>query len=251
MTDLSKVIKELEALGIHDIKEVVYNPSYEQLFEEETKPGLDGFEKGTVTTTGAVAVDTGIFTGRSPKDKYIVLDDTTKDTVWWNSDAAKNDNKPMTQETWASLKGIVTKQLSGKRLFVVDGFCGASEQDRIAVRIVTEVAWQAHFVKNMFIRPTEAELKDFKPGFVVMNGSKCTNPNWKEQGLNSENFVAFNLTERVQLIGGTWYGGEMKKGMFSMMNYFLPLKGVGAMHCSANVGKDGDGGCILRLVRYR
>ena len=183
MTDLSKVIKELEALGIHDVKEVVYNPSYEQLFEEETKPGLDGFEKGTVTTTGAVAVDTGIFTGRSPKDKYIVLDDTTKDTVWWTSDAAKNDNKPMTQETWASLKGIVTKQLSGKRLFVVDGFCGASEQDRIAVRIVTEVAWQAHFVKNMFIRPTEAELKDFKPGFVVMNGSKCTNPNWKEQGL--------------------------------------------------------------------
>ena len=239
MTDLSKVIKELEALGIHDVKEVVYNPSYEQLFEEETKPGLEGFEKGTLTTTGAVAVDTGIFTGRSPKDKYIVLDDTTKDTVWWNSDAAKNDNKPMTQETWASLKGLVTKQLSGKRLFVVDGFCGASEQDRIAVRIVTEVAWQAHFVKNMFIRPTEAELKDFKPGFVVMNGSKCTNPNWKEQGLNSENFVAFNLTERVQLIGGTWYGGEMKKGMFSMMNYFLPLKGIASMHCSANTDLNG------------
>ena len=239
MTNLSKVIKELEALGIHDIKEVVYNPSYEQLFEEETKPGLEGFEKGTLTTTGAVAVDTGIFTGRSPKDKYIVLDNTTKDTVWWNSDAAKNDNKPMTQETWASLKGLVTKQLSGKRLFVVDGFCGASEQDRIAVRIVTEVAWQAHFVKNMFIRPTEAELKDFKPGFVVMNGSKCTNPNWKEQGLNSENFVAFNLTERVQLIGGTWYGGEMKKGMFSMMNYFLPLRGIASMHCSANTDLDG------------
>ena len=240
MTDVKNVIKELEAVGIHDVKEVVYNPSYEQLFEEETKPGLEGFEKGTLTTTGAVAVDTGIFTGRSPKDKYIVLDDTTKDTVWWTSDVAKNDNKPMTQETWSSLKGLVTKQLSGKRLFVVDGFCGASEKDRIAVRIVTEVAWQAHFVKNMFIRPTEEQLKTFKPDFVVMNGSKCTNPNWKEQGLNSENFVAFNLTERVQLIGGTWYGGEMKKGMFSMMNYFLPLKGVGAMHCSANVGKDGD-----------
>ena len=240
MTDVKNVIKELEAVGIHDVKEVVYNPSYEQLFEEETKPGLEGFEKGTLTTTGAVAVDTGIFTGRSPKDKYIVLDDTTKDTVWWTSDVAKNDNKPMTQETWSSLKGLVTKQLSGKRLFVVDGFCGASEQDRIAVRIVTEVAWQAHFVKNMFIRPTEEQLKTFKPDFVVMNGSKCTNPNWKEQGLNSENFVAFNLTERIQLIGGTWYGGEMKKGMFSMMNYFLPLKGVGAMHCSANVGKDGD-----------
>ena len=240
MTDVKNVIKELEAVGIRNVQEVVYNPSYEQLFEEETKPGLEGFEKGTLTTTGAVAVDTGIFTGRSPKDKYIVLDDTTKDTVWWTSDVAKNDNKPMTQETWSSLKGLVTKQLSGKRLFVVDGFCGASEKDRIAVRIVTEVAWQAHFVKNMFIRPTEEQLKTFKPDFVVMNGSKCTNPNWKEQGLNSENFVAFNLTERIQLIGGTWYGGEMKKGMFSMMNYFLPLKGVGAMHCSANVGKDGD-----------
>ena len=239
MTDVKNVIKELEAVGIRDVKEVVYNPSYEQLFEEETKPGLEGFEKGTLTTTGAVAVDTGIFTGRSPKDKYIVLDDTTKDTVWWTSDVAKNDNKPMTQETWSSLKGLVTKQLSGKRLFVVDGFCGASEKDRIAVRIVTEVAWQAHFVKNMFIRPTEEQLKTFKPDFVVMNGSKCTNPNWKEQGLNSENFVAFNLTERIQLIGGTWYGGEMKKGMFSMMNYFLPLRGIASMHCSANTDLNG------------
>ncbi len=245
MTDIKNVIKELEAIGIHDVKEVVYNPSYEQLFEEETKPGLEGFEKGTLTTTGAVAVDTGIFTGRSPKDKYIVLDDTTKDTVWWTSDVAKNDNKPMTQETWSSLKGLVTKQLSGKRLFVVDGFCGASEQDRIAVRIVTEVAWQAHFVKNMFIRPTEEQLKTFKPDFVVMNGSKCTNPNWKEQGLNSENFVAFNLTERIQLIGGTWYGGEMKKGMFSMMNYFLPLKGIASMHCSANTDMNGENTAIF------
>ena len=214
MTDLNKVVKELEALGIYDVKEVVYNPSYEQLFEEETNPGLEGFEKGTLTTTGAVAVDTGIFTGRSPKDKYIVLDEKTKDTVWWTSEAAKNDNKPMNQATWQSLKDLVTNQLSRKRLFVVDGFCGASEHDRIAVRIVTEVAWQAHFVKNMFIRPTEEQLKNFEPDFVVMNGSKVTNPNWKEQGLNSENFVAFNLTERIQLIGGTWYGGEMKKGMF-------------------------------------
>ena len=245
MTDVKNVIKELEAVGIHDVKEVVYNPSYEQLFEEETKPGLEGFEKGTLTTTGAVAVDTGIFTGRSPKDKYIVLDDTTKDTVWWTSDVAKNDNKPMTQETWSSLKGLVTKQLSGKRLFVVDGFCGASEQDRIAVRIVTEVAWQAHFVKNMFIRPTEEQLKTFKPDFVVMNGSKCTNPNWKEQGLNSENFVAFNLTERIQLIGGTWYGGEMKKGMFSIMNYMNPLRGIASMHCSANTDMEGTSSAIF------
>ncbi|WP_040976791.1 phosphoenolpyruvate carboxykinase (ATP) [Necropsobacter massiliensis] len=240
MTDVNKVISELGELGIYDVKNVVYNPSYEQLFEEETKPGLQGFEKGTVTKSGAVAVDTGIFTGRSPKDKYIVLDEKTKDTVWWTSEAAKNDNKPMNQSTWQSLKELVTKQLSGKRLFVVDAFCGANPDTRLAVRIVTEVAWQAHFVTNMFIRPSAAELQGFKPDFVVMNGSKVTNPNWKEQGLNSENFVAFNISEGVQLIGGTWYGGEMKKGMFSMMNYFLPLRGVAAMHCSANVGSAGD-----------
>ncbi len=240
MSDVASVVKELAVLGIHDVKEVVYNPSYEFLFEEETKESLQGYEKGTLTTTGAVAVDTGIFTGRSPKDKYIVLDDKTKDTVWWTSDKAKNDNKPMTQETWGSLKKLVANQLSGKRLFVIDAFCGTNPDTRLAVRIVTEVAWQAHFVKNMFIRPSEEELKGFKPDFVVLNGSKTTNPNWKEQGLNSENFVAFNLTEGVQLIGGSWYGGEMKKGMFSMMNYFLPLKGVASMHCSANVGEDGD-----------
>ena len=240
MTDVNKVIQQLGDIGIYDVKEVVYNPSYERLFEEETKPGLEGYEKGIVTNQGAVAVDTGIFTGRSPKDKYIVLDKKTENTVWWTSDKVKNDNKPMNQETWQSLKGLVTKQLSGKRLFVVDAFCGANEDTRLAVRIVTEVAWQAHFVTNMFIRPTAEELANFKPDFVVMNGSKVTNPNWKEQGLNSENFVAFNITEGIQLIGGTWYGGEMKKGMFSMMNYFLPLKGIASMHCSANVGEKGD-----------
>ena len=232
--------QELAQLGITQVKEIVRNPSYEQLFEEEMAPNLEGYEKGVLTDTGAVAVDTGIFTGRSPKDKYIVYDDSSKEHVWWTSDAAKNDNKPMTPETWKSLKELVTGELSGKRLFVIDAFCGASEHHRLAVRIITEVAWQAHFVKNMFIRPTEEELKTFKPDFVVLNGSKVTNPNWKEQGLNSENFVAFNLTEHVQLIGGTWYGGEMKKGMFSMMNYLLPLKGVASMHCSANVGEDGD-----------
>ena len=232
--------QELAQLGITQVKEIVRNPSYEQLFEEEMAPNLEGYEKGVLTDTGAVAVDTGIFTGRSPKDKYIVYDDSSKEHVWWTSDAAKNDNKPMTPETWKSLKELVTGELSGKRLFVIDAFCGASEHHRLAVRIITEVAWQAHFVKNMFIRPTEEELKTFKPDFVVLNGSKVTNPNWKEQGLNSENFVAFNLTEHIQLIGGTWYGGEMKKGMFSMMNYLLPLKGVASMHCSANVGKDGD-----------
>ena len=237
---LNPIEQELAQLGITQVKEIVRNPSYEQLFEEEMAPNLEGYEKGVLTDTGAVAVDTGIFTGRSPKDKYIVYDDSSKEHVWWTSDAAKNDNKPMTPETWKSLKELVTSELSGKRLFVIDAFCGASEHHRLAVRIITEVAWQAHFVKNMFIRPTEEELKTFKPDFVVLNGSKVTNPNWKEQGLNSENFVAFNLTEHVQLIGGTWYGGEMKKGMFSMMNYLLPLKGVASMHCSANVGEDGD-----------
>ncbi|RUO26770.1 phosphoenolpyruvate carboxykinase (ATP) [Aliidiomarina minuta] len=234
MTDL-----DLSQYGITDATEIVHNPSYDKLFEEETRIDLQGYEKGTVTDTGAVAVDTGIFTGRSPKDKYIVRDDTTRDTVWW-SDQGKNDNKPIEQDTWNSLKGLVTQQLSGKRLFVVDTYCGANADTRLAVRFITEVAWQAHFVKNMFIRPTAEELQTFEPDFIVMNGAKCTNPNWKEQGLNSENFVAFNLTERVQLIGGTWYGGEMKKGMFSMMNYFLPLRGIASMHCSANVGEKGD-----------
>lgn len=237
---LNRVEQELAQLGITNAKEIVYNPSYEQLFEEEMKPELEGYEKARLTTTGAVAVDTGIFTGRSPKDKYIVLDETSRENVWWTSDAVKNDNKPMSQTTWQSLKELVTGQLSNKRLFVIDAFCGANPDSRLAVRIITEVAWQAHFVKNMFIRPSEAELATFKPDFVVMNGSKVTNPNWKEQGLNSENFVAFNLTEAIQLIGGTWYGGEMKKGMFSMMNYLLPLKGIASMHCSANVGEQGD-----------
>lgn len=237
---LSRIEQELAQLGITNVKEIVRNPSYEQLFEEEMKPELEGFEKGCLTTSGAVAVDTGIFTGRSPKDKYIVYDETSKDNVWWTSDAVKNDNKPMNQATWQSLKELVTHQLSNKRLFVVDAFCGANKDSRVAVRIVTEVAWQAHFVKNMFVRPSEEELLNFVPDFVVMNGSKVTNPNWKEQGLNSENFVAFNLTEKIQLIGGTWYGGEMKKGLFSLMNYWLPLKGIASMHCSANVGAEGD-----------
>ncbi|EKE81514.1 phosphoenolpyruvate carboxykinase (ATP) [Idiomarina xiamenensis] len=234
MTDL-----DLSQYGITDVTEIVHNPSYEQLFEEETRTDLHGYEKGTVTDLGAVAVDTGIFTGRSPKDKYIVRDETTADTVWW-SDQGKNDNKAIDQATWTSLKGLVAEQLSHKRLFVVDTYCGANEDTRLAVRFITEVAWQAHFVKNMFIRPSSDELAQFEPDFVVMNGAKCINPDWQAQGLNSENFVAFNLTEKVQLIGGTWYGGEMKKGMFSMMNYFLPLQGIASMHCSANVGEAGD-----------
>ncbi|NUY57072.1 phosphoenolpyruvate carboxykinase (ATP) [Salinivibrio sp. MA351] len=230
---------DLSRYGLENVKEVIRNPSYEQLFEEETKPGLEGYEKGVVTELGAVSVDTGIFTGRSPKDKYIVRDDTTRDTLWW-SDQGKNDNKPIDQAVWNDLKALVTQQLSNKRLFVVDGYCGANPNTRLRIRVITEVAWQAHFVKNMFIRPTEEELKDFEPDFVVMNGAKCVNNQWREHGLNSENFTVFNLTERMQLIGGTWYGGEMKKGMFAMMNYFLPLQDVASMHCSANMGKDGD-----------
>ncbi|MFJ5476141.1 phosphoenolpyruvate carboxykinase (ATP) [Pectobacterium carotovorum] len=231
----------LAAYGIHDVRDIVYNPSYELLFKEELSPTLQGYERGIETQLGAVAVDTGIFTGRSPKDKYIVRDDVTRDTVWWSDQGkGKNDNHPLSQETWTHLKQLVTTQLSGKRLFIIDAFCGANPDSRLSVRFVTEVAWQAHFVKNMFIRPSDEELKGFEPDFIVMNGAKCTNPNWQEQGLNSENFVAFNLTERIQLIGGTWYGGEMKKGMFSIMNYLLPLKGIASMHCSANVGEKGD-----------
>ncbi|MFG1174839.1 phosphoenolpyruvate carboxykinase (ATP) [Erwiniaceae bacterium CAU 1747] len=232
---------DLVAYGITDTVEVVHNPDYDTLFMEETQPGLTGFERGTVTQSGAVAVDTGIFTGRSPKDKYLVRDETTRNTLWWSDEGkGKNDNHPLSPETWQSLKSLVSHQLSGKRLFVVDAWCGANPDTRLCVRFITEVAWQAHFVKNMFIRPDAEGLANFVPDFVVMNGAKCTNPHWQQQGLNSENFVAFNLTEKIQLIGGTWYGGEMKKGLFAIMNYLLPLKGIASMHCSANVGEQGD-----------
>ncbi|MCB9334677.1 MAG: phosphoenolpyruvate carboxykinase (ATP) [Flavobacteriales bacterium] len=236
-----QITKALNDLGITEIKEVIYNPSYEDLYNYEIDPSLTGFEAAQKTELGAVNVMTGIFTGRSPKDKYIVKDDITKDTIWWNSEHSKNDNKPTTQEVWNDLKKVVINQLSDKTLYVVDAFCGANENTRLKVRFIVEVAWQAHFVKNMFIRPTEEELANFgEPDFIIMNGSKATNPNWQEHGLNSENFIVFNLTEKMQLIGGSWYGGEMKKGMFAMMNYYLPLKGIASMHCSANVGKDGD-----------
>ncbi|MBU2870332.1 phosphoenolpyruvate carboxykinase (ATP) [Colwellia sp. E2M01] len=238
MTTQSNTIN-LSQYGISNPNQIIYNPSYELLFSEETKPELKGCDKGVVTELGAINVNTGIFTGRSPKDKYIVRDAITRDTVWW-SDQGKNDNHPMSPETWQHLKGLVTSQLSNQPLFVVDSFCGADEATRLKVRFITQVAWQAHFVKNMFIRPSDDELKNFEPDFVVMNGAKTVNDKWQEQGLNSENFVAFNLTEKIQLIGGTWYGGEMKKGLFSMMNYYLPLQGIASMHCSANVGSDGE-----------
>ena len=233
------VYPELSQYGITDVVKIYYNPSYDFLFRHEMDPTLEGYERATLTESGALAVNTGEFTGRSPKDKYLVKDDTTRDTVWW-SDQGTNDNKPIGELVWNELKTLVTEQLSGKELYVIDAFCGTNEDTRLSVRFITEVAWQAHFVKNMFIRPTAEQLANFKPDFVVMNGAKCTNPNWEKHGLNSEKFVAFNLTERMQLIGGTWYGGEMKKGMFSMMNYLLPLKGIASMHCSANVGADGS-----------
>ena len=231
----------LEKYGITNTQEVIYNPSYELLYEEELKSDLQGYEKGQLTELGAVNVMTGEFTGRSPKDKYIVKDSVTENTIWWNADKAVNDNKPISQETWNALKQTTVHQLSGKRLFVVDAFCGANENTRLKVRFIMEVAWQAHFVKNMFIRPTEEELENFgEPDFIVMNGSKTSFKDYAAHGLNSEVYIAFNLTEKIQIIGGTWYGGEMKKGLFSMMNYYLPLQGIASMHCSANKGKDGD-----------
>ncbi len=231
----------MEKYGIRNASQIIYNPSYEFLYKEELSEGLTGFERGQLSELGAVNVMTGEFTGRSPKDKYIVKDDVTKDTIWWTSDKAVNDNKPISTDTWNALKETTTNQLSGKRLYVVDAFCGANEDTRLKVRFIMEVAWQAHFVKNMFIRPTETELENFgEPDFIVMNASKATFKDYEKYNLNSEVYVAFNLTERIQLIGGTWYGGEMKKGMFSMMNYYLPLQGVASMHCSANKGKDGD-----------
>ncbi|MFM2485413.1 phosphoenolpyruvate carboxykinase (ATP) [Celerinatantimonas yamalensis] len=237
---LHHLIDDLRHYGINDPTNIIHNPSFETLFNAEVDPTLEGFERGTLTNMGAIAVDTGIFTGRSPKDKYIVKDDVTNDTIWWNNPHSPNDNKPITQQVWEELKTITLEELNGKRLFVIDTFCGANPDTRLCVRFVTEVAWQAHFVKNMFIRPSDAELAHYQPDFVVLNASKATNPHWQRQELHSENYTVFNLSERMQLIGGTWYGGEMKKGIFAMMNYYLPLRGIAAMHCSANVGEKGD-----------
>ncbi len=235
----------LEKLGITGIKEIIYNPSYEQLFEAETDPSLTGFDKGQVSELGAVNVMTGIYTGRSPKDKFIVMDENSKNTVWWTSPEYPNDNHPASPETWKAVKDIALKELSGKKLYVVDAFCGANHDTRMAVRFIVEVAWQAHFIKNMFIQPTEEELKNFTPDFVVYNASKAKVENYKELGLNSETAVVFNITSREQVILNTWYGGEMKKGMFSMMNYYLPLKGIASMHCSANTDMNGENTAIF------
>ncbi|PRB06871.1 phosphoenolpyruvate carboxykinase (ATP) [Chryseobacterium sp. MYb7] len=234
----TKIIQDLEKLGIKGNYEVVYNPSYEELYQAEVSPENQGFEQAELTESGAVSVKTGIFTGRSPKDRYIVQDDVTRDTIFWDGKV----NLPTTAEIFGSCKELVMNQLSeAKKIYVVDAFCGTNADTRLKVRFIVEVAWQAHFVTNMFIRPSHYELENFgEPDFTVINGSKTTNPNWEAQGLNSENFIMFNLTEKLQIIGGTWYGGEMKKGMFAMMNYYLPLKGMASMHCSANVGEKGD-----------
>ena len=236
---------DLTKYGITGTTEIVYNPSYEDLYKEEMAPGLEGYDVGVNTELDAVNVMTGIYTGRSPKDKYIVMDQNSKDTVWWTSDEYKNDNHPMSEDVWATVKELAKKQLSGKRLFVVDAFCGANKDTRMAVRFILEVAWQAHFIKNMFIQPTADEEASFEPDFVVYNASKAKVENYKELGLNSETCVAFNITSREQVIINTWYGGEMKKGMFSMMNYYLPLKGIAAMHCSANTDMEGKNTAIF------
>ena len=232
---------DLTKYGITNATKIIYNPSYEQLFEDEVNPSLEGFEKGQLTELGAVNVMTGVYTGRSPKDKFFVMDDVSRDTIWWTSDEYKNDNKPVTQETWNALKELAGNELSNKTLYVMDTFCGANENTRLKIRFIMEVAWQAHFVKNMFIRPTEEELANYgEPDFVVLNASKAKVENYKELGLNSETAVVFNLTEKMQVIINTWYGGEMKKGMFSYMNYLLPLKGIASMHCSANTNEKGE-----------
>ena len=236
---------DLTKYGITGTTEIVHNPSFEMLFEEETNPNLEGYDKGQVSELGAVNVMTGIYTGRSPKDKYIVMDENSKDTVWWTTEEYPNDNHPASQEAWDAVKKIAQEELSGKRLFVVDAFCGTNKDTRMAIRFIMEVAWQAHFVKNMFIRPTEEELESFEPDFVVYNASKAKVENYKELGLRSETAAMFNITSREQVIVNTWYGGEMKKGMFSMMNYYLPLKGIASMHCSANTDMNGENTAIF------
>ena len=236
---------DLSKYGITGVKEIVHNPSYEYLFEAEMDPSLTGYDKGQLSELGAVNVMTGVYTGRSPKDKFIVMDKNSKDTVWWTSDGYKNDNHPASEETWKAVKEIAVKELCNKKLYVVDAFCGANKDTRMAVRFIVEVAWQAHFIKNMFIAPSNEELENFEPDFVVFNASKSKVENYKELSLNSETAVVFNITSREQVIINTWYGGEMKKGMFSMMNYYLPLKGIAAMHCSANTDMNGENTAIF------
>jgi phosphoenolpyruvate carboxykinase (ATP) len=239
--NIDKIKEELRTYGIPETQEIYHNLSYDELFEHETDPSLEGFERGFETDTGAVSVDTGIFTGRSPKDKHIVDEETSREHIWWrNPERKASDNKPVSEENWKKIFAIGSKQLTGKKLYVQDGYAGANEDTRLKIRVVTEIAWMAHFVKNMFIRPTEEELEDFDPDFVMLNACKTTDPDWEEHGLHSKVFAIFNLKEGRAVVGGSWYGGEIKKGFFSIMNYFLPLRNIAAMHCSTNMGEDGD-----------
>jgi len=232
---------DLSIYGITDAIEVHHNPTFEELYRAETDSSLKGYEKGKVTELGAVNVMTGIYTGRSPKDKYFVKDEVSENTVWWTSPEYQNDNKPVSQKVWTSLKKRAVEQLSGKKLYVMDAYCGANENSRLKVRFIMEVAWQAHFIKNMFIRPTDKEMETYEPDFVVFNAAKAKVENYKELGLrDSKTATVFNLKEKEQVILNTWYGGEMKKGIFSIMNYYKPLAGIAAMHCSANTNKDGE-----------
>jgi phosphoenolpyruvate carboxykinase (ATP) len=239
--NIDKIKEELRTYGITETLEIYHNLSYDELFEHETDPSLEGFERGFETDTGAVSVDTGIFTGRSPKDKHIVDEETSREHIWWrNPERKASDNKPVSEENWKKIFAIGSKQLTGKKLYVQDGYAGANEDTRLKIRVVTEIAWMAHFVKNMFIRPTEEELESFEPDFVMLNACKTTDPDWEEHGLHSKVFAIFNLKEGRAVVGGSWYGGEIKKGFFSIMNYYLPLRDIAAMHCSANMGEDGD-----------
>ncbi|NOQ30628.1 MAG: phosphoenolpyruvate carboxykinase (ATP) [Helicobacteraceae bacterium] len=221
---------DIEKLGINNIGKIFHNLSYDDLIKHELDNG-----ECKLADSGATMVDTGIFTGRSPKDKFFVEDESAKKYVAWG-----DVNKPVSKEIFNELLEVAREQLSSKDLYITDVHCGASEASKKEVRFVSEIAWQSHFVKNMFIRPTEDELENFQPDFTVLNACKAVNDKWKEHDLHSEVFVLFNIEENIAIIGGTWYGGEMKKGIFSMMNYWLPLQGKLSMHCSANVGKDGD-----------
>ena len=239
---------DLTKYGITGATEIIYNPSYEKLFEDEMDPSLTGYDKGQLTELGAVNVMTGIYTGRSPKDKFIVDDAKSHDTVWWTSEEYPNDNHRATQEAWDACKKLAVEQLSNKKLYVVDAFCGANKDTRMAVRFIMEVAWQAHFVTNMFIKPTAEEEANFEPNFIVYTASKAKVTNYKELGLNSETAVLFNVSSREQVILNTWYGGEMKKGLSSMQNYFLPLKGMASMHCSAHNDMEGKHTAIFFVL---
>ena len=238
ITNTETISQFLNSLNISSNLSIKYQPTYNELFKYESDSNLTAYESARETNLGAMAVDTGKFTGRSANDKYIVKDSASENNVWWSDEGSTN--KSITQHTWNHLKKLCVKQLVNKHLFVIDGFCGANKSTRIPVRLVTEVAWQAHFFKNMFIRPTEDEITSFEPIFTILNACKTSCKDYETYGLRSETFIAFNLTEKIQLIGGTWYGGEMKKGIFSIMNYFLPLQGIGALHCSANQGVRGD-----------